>query len=103
MPAKVYLDIGAATAGAEGSKAIAALAESIKKDDLKVRITGYTDKSGDPATNEALAKRRAAGVRDALKAAGVAEANMEMKPPMIVEVGAATSDTEARRVEIARQ
>ena len=37
------------------------------------------------------------------KAAGVAETSMEMKPPMFVEVGAATTDAKARRVEVARQ
>jgi hypothetical protein len=42
-------------------------------------------------------------VRDALKAAGVAEASVEMKPPMFVEIGAGASDAEARRVEINKQ
>jgi outer membrane protein OmpA-like peptidoglycan-associated protein len=55
------------------------------------------------AKNEELAKNRAAAVRDALKAAGVAEANVEMKPPMFVEIGAAGGDAEARRVEINKQ
>ena len=55
------------------------------------------------AKNEELAKSRASAVRDALKAAGVAEANIEMKPPMFVEVGAAGGDAEARRVEINKQ
>ena len=59
LPAKVYYDLGAAAAGAAGSKTI--------------------------------------------KVAGAAEASMEMKPPVFMEVGAATSDAEARRVDIARQ
>jgi hypothetical protein len=41
-------------------------------------------------------------VRDALKAAGVAESSIEMKAPMFVEVGAGSSDAEARRVEISK-
>jgi outer membrane protein OmpA-like peptidoglycan-associated protein len=68
-----------------------------------VALTGYTDKTGDVAKNEELAKSRASAVRDALKAAGVAEASVEMKPPMFVEVGAGGSDAEARRVEINKQ
>jgi outer membrane protein OmpA-like peptidoglycan-associated protein len=36
------------------------------------------------AKNEALGKNRAAAVRDALRAAGAAEASVEMKPPMFV-------------------
>jgi len=103
LPAKVYFDVGAAAVGADSGKTIAAVADMIKKDNLKVTVTGYTDKTGDVAKNEELAKGRATAVRDALKAAGVAEANMEMKPPMFVEIGAAGSDAEARRVEINKQ
>ena len=103
LPAKVYFDVGAATIGVEGGKTIAAAAEAIKKDGLKVVITGYTDKTGDVAKNEELAKSRATAVLDGLKAAGVAEASVAMQPPMFVEVGAAGGDAEARRVEIAKQ
>jgi len=100
LPAKVYFEVGAANIGADGSKTIGVAADMIKKDGLKVTVTGYTDKTGDVAKNEELAKSRASAVRDALKAAGVDEANIEMKPPMFVEVGAAGGDAEARRVEI---
>jgi outer membrane protein OmpA-like peptidoglycan-associated protein len=103
LPVKVYFDVGAAAFGADGSKTVNDVADVIKKDGLKVSVTGYTDKTGDVAKNEELAKNRAAAVRDALKAAGVAEANVEMKPPMFVEVGAGGSDAEARRVEISKQ
>ena len=102
LPVKVYFEVGSAAIDADGTTTIAAIADTMKKDDLKVAITGYTDKTGDAATNEQLAKSRAAAVRDALKAAGVAEANMEMKPPLFVEAGASGGDAEARRVEINR-
>ena len=39
-------------------------------------------------------------MRDALKAAGIAEGNIELRPPVFVEVGAGGPDQEARRVEI---
>ena len=100
FPAKVYFDSGSASVDADGGKTVSATADAIKKDNLKVAVTGYTDKSGDTAKNEELAKNRAAAVRDALKAAGVPEADIEMKPPMFVEVGGTVTDTEARRVEI---
>jgi outer membrane protein OmpA-like peptidoglycan-associated protein len=103
LPAKVYFDVGAATIGAEGSKTIAAVADAIKQGGLKVALTGYTDKTGDVAKNEELAKARALAVRDAMQAAGVDAATIEMKSPMFVEVGAAGSDAEARRVEITKQ
>jgi hypothetical protein len=41
-------------------------------------------------------------VRDALKAAGVSEASIEMRPPLFVEQGAGGNDAEARRVEISK-
>ena len=100
FPAKVYFDTGSATVSADGGKTVSATADAIKKDNLKVAVTGYTDKTGDTAKNEELAKTRATAVRDALKAAGVPEADIEMKPPMFVEVGGAITDAEARRVEI---
>jgi hypothetical protein len=103
FPAKVYFDSGSATVGPDGTSMINAAADAIKKDNLKVTVTGYTDKTGDTAKNEELAKNRAAAVRDALKAAGVPESNVDMKPPLFVEVGVATDSAEARRVEISKQ
>ena len=98
--ARVYFDTGSAALGADGAKVIVAAAEAIKKDGLRVAITGYTDKTGDTAKNEELAKSRSLAVRNALKDAGVPEVALEMKPPLFVEAGGATSDPEARRVEI---
>src|SRR4029450_10903228 len=103
FPAKVYFDVGATAVSAEGLQTIAAVADVIKGDNLKVAIMGYTEKTGDVAANEELAKSRTTSVRDALKSAGVAEANMEVTPPFFVQVGAGGSDVEARRVEINKQ
>jgi outer membrane protein OmpA-like peptidoglycan-associated protein len=103
LPAKVYFEVGAATLGADASKTIGAVSDMVKKDGLKVAVTGYTDKTGDLAKNEELAKNRAKAVAEALKAAGVAEASIQMQPPMFVEAGAAGGDAEARRVEINKQ
>jgi hypothetical protein len=103
FPAKVYFETGSATVGADATSVINAAGDAIKKDNLKVVLTGYTDKTGDSAKNEELAKNRAGAVRDALKAAGVPEASIEMKPPLFVEVGAGADNAEARRVEISTQ
>ncbi|MFZ4748824.1 MAG: DUF937 domain-containing protein, partial [Sphingomonas sp.] len=100
--AKVYFDVGAATIAVDGSEKIAAAAGMIRNENLKVALTGYTDRTGDAMKNEELAKSRAAAVRDALLAAGVADANIEMRAPMFVEVGGAGGDAEARRVDIVR-
>jgi outer membrane protein OmpA-like peptidoglycan-associated protein len=100
FPFKVYFDTGSAAVGPVSGATVTAAAEAIKKDSAKVAITGYTDKTGDVAANEKLAKDRATAVRDALKAAGIAEGNIELRPPVFVEIGAGGPDQEARRVEI---
>ena len=99
-PFKAYFDTGSATIGPVANATITAAAEAIKKDNAKVALTGYTDKTGDVAKNEELAKSRALAVRDALKAAGVAEGNIEMRAPVFVEAGVGGADQEGRRVEI---
>ena len=100
FPARVYFDTGSASVGAEGSQTIMAVANALKGDNAKVVVTGYTDRTGDSAKNEELAKTRAMAVRDALTAAGVTEANIEMEPPLFVEAGAGPASAEGRRVEI---
>lgn len=102
--AKVYFGVGESAVSPAGSATIAEVAQTIRGGEWKVAITGYTDRSGDAAMNEELAKSRAIAVGEALKAAGVPAQNIEMKPPVSVEIGAATgADAEARRVEISRQ
>jgi outer membrane protein OmpA-like peptidoglycan-associated protein len=100
LPTAVFFETGSAAIGDEGRKKIASAADLIKKDAVKVDITGYTDKTGDLAKNEELAKERARAVRDALMAAGVAEASITMKPPAFVTGG--DNNEVARRVEIAK-
>jgi outer membrane protein OmpA-like peptidoglycan-associated protein len=68
--------------------------------DLKVDISGFADKTGNVEQNLDLALRRATAVRDALKAAGVADDRMSLKKPEQVILGAG-QDAEGRRVEIA--
>ncbi|HRD98687.1 MAG TPA: sodium-translocating pyrophosphatase, partial [Rubrivivax sp.] len=80
-----------------------ALADVIKgvAEGKKAVVSGFTDASGDPAKNVELAKHRAFAVRDALKAAGIAEDKIELKKP---EDTTATGDASlARRVEVTLQ
>lgn len=103
FPAKVFFANDSATIPADGGQVIQAAAASLKGDGGKVSITAYTDRTGDLAHNQELAKNRAVAVRDALVTAGVPTANIEMRPPAMVEAGAAnTMDADARRVEINR-
>lgn len=101
LPARIYFDVGAATVSADGYSTIAAVASMINREGLNVAVTGYTDQSGDLATNEALAKDRVLAVVDALRSEGVPDSAIRMQPPMFVEVGASEgTDAEARRVDI---
>ena len=64
----------------------------------KLVISGFHDATGDAAKNAELAKQRALAVRDALKAAGVTEQQIELKKPE--QLTASGSNAEARRVEV---
>jgi len=96
---KVFFEVGSSSLPAEASAAVNAAADFLKgKADAKVDVTGYTDKSGDVEKNLELAKERAKAVREALKAAGVPEDRINMKPP--VSITGSGDNAEARRVEI---
>jgi outer membrane protein OmpA-like peptidoglycan-associated protein len=80
--------------------AVEALADAITagKAGQKLVISGFHDSTGDPAKNADLAKQRALAVRDALKAAGVAESGIELKKPETAT--GSGNNAEARRVEV---
>ncbi|KVO07806.1 cytochrome c oxidase subunit II [Burkholderia ubonensis] len=95
----IYFETGKGTLPADAQSAIAAAADYAKAHpDAKLALSGFTDKSGSADANAELAKRRAQAVRDALKAAGVAEDHIILKKPETITGGADAK--EARRVEI---
>jgi cytochrome c oxidase subunit 2 len=99
LPASVYFDIGKSTLPADAKDAIAAAADYAKAHpDAKFTLSGYTDASGNANANAELAKRRAQAVRDALKAAGIAQDRIILEKPETITGG--TDAKEARRVEI---
>ncbi|WP_423457901.1 ammonium transporter [Ottowia sp. VDI28] len=97
--AKVLFESGKTEVGPEGQEAVKKVAEYVAANSgAKLLLSGFTDTSGDPATNAELAKNRAFAIRDALKSAGVPEAAIELKKPEeSVKVG---NPDEARAVEI---
>jgi K(+)-stimulated pyrophosphate-energized sodium pump len=97
---KFYFATGKADLAAGADAALAAVAKGASAG-KKAVVSGYTDATGDPAKNEELAKQRAFAVRDALKAAGVAEDKIELKKPEVVSGGG--DDAAARRVEVTLQ
>ncbi len=98
--AKIYFATGAKELPAGGAKSLEPVIATAKANTAaKVTLSGFHDATGDQAKNEELAKERAKAVREALKAAGIAEDRIEMKKP---EVVTGTGDNaEARRVEVA--
>ena len=100
-PVRIHFETGSTALGSENQKIVAAVAQKMKDiPDLKVDISGFADKTGNVEQNLELAQRRATAVRDALKAAGVAEDRMNIRKPEQVILGAG-QDAEGRRVEIA--
>ncbi len=100
LPAKVYFDVGKSTLNDSGKAVVTAIADLVKKDGGKVDLTGYADSSGNAAQNAQIAKNRAIAVRDALKADGVADTSINMKPP--ASFTGSGGDAEARRVEVSK-
>ncbi|HNK17247.1 MAG TPA: sodium-translocating pyrophosphatase [Piscinibacter sp.] len=97
---KFYFASGKAEVAAGAGAALADVAKAVSEGKRAV-LSGFTDASGDPAKNEELAKQRAFAVRDALKAAGVAEDKIELKKPE--QLTGSGDAAQARRVEVALQ
>lgn len=97
---KFYFASGKADLAAGANEALADVVTGANAG-RQVTISGFHDATGDAAQNAELAKQRALVVRDALTAAGVAEAQIELKKPE--QVTGTGSDAEARRVEISLQ
>ncbi len=95
---KIMFDSGKSELGAPAQASIKAAAALLSSNPgVKIALSGYADRTGSPDANLELAKQRAMAVRNALKAAGVAEGRIALKKPEFV-IGGAESD--ARRVEI---
>ena len=97
--AKVLFASGKTEVPAESADAMKKVVEFLAAGkDAKVQLSGYNDPSGDPVKNAELSKLRAFAVRDALKAAGVAEDRIVLKKPE--DTNKAGNPDEARAVEI---
>jgi photosynthetic reaction center cytochrome c subunit len=95
---RVLFDVGRKDLSAEAVRLIGDTAQALKANPgVKVSLSGFADRTGNADANLELAKQRAFAVRDALKAAGVAEDRIELKKPEFV-IGDASADS--RRVDI---
>jgi len=97
---KLYFDSGKSDLPADAAGKIDALAAKAKANAAaKIAISGYHDATGNLEQNQELAKQRATKVRDALKAAGIADDRLELKKPEQTQGGSVDS-AEGRRVEV---
>lgn len=94
---KFYFATGNAELAAGAGEALADMVKGAQSGH-KLVISGFHDAVGNATFNAALARRRALAVRDALKAAGVDDKQIELKKPE--QLTGTGSDAEARRVEI---
>lgn len=99
LPGKIYFATGKSALPAESKTVIDAVIAYVKANgDAKLEVSGFVDATGNADQNKELAKQRALAVRDALKAAGIAEDKINMKKPEVLT--GAGDNKEARRVEI---
>lgn len=98
--AAVYFDTGKAVVNAKGADDLKALVATAGAG-ARFAVSGFHDAKGDPAKNAELAKQRAFAVRDALKAAGVAEDRVELRKPEATSAATGPeAEAAARRVEV---
>jgi K(+)-stimulated pyrophosphate-energized sodium pump len=97
--AKIYFESNSFATPVDSNKMLADLVSYSKSSaNSKLSISGFHDKTGDPAKNQELAKNRAKVVKDLLLSAGVPEDRIMMQKP--TETTGGGEDKEARRVEV---
>jgi photosynthetic reaction center cytochrome c subunit len=97
----VLFGVGSAALGTDAIETLKPLVDGLKANpDAKVSISGFHSATGDLATNQDLAKRRAFSVRGALLAAGVADDRMVLEKPLSTEANLSGEDPRSRRVDV---
>ena len=100
--AMLLFAVGSSSLSGDAVKGLEPLISALKANPLaKITVLGYHSASGDLAQNQALAKQRAFEVRDAIKAAGIAEDHVVLEKPKSADANLAGEDPKARRVELA--
>lgn len=95
---KFFFATGKAELAGGTNEALAEVVKGVLEGGKTAVVSGFHDATGDAAVNAELAKQRALGVREALKALGVAEDKVELKKPEALQ--GSGSNAEARRVEV---
>jgi outer membrane protein OmpA-like peptidoglycan-associated protein len=96
---KLHFEVGKADLPADAASQVAPLVDYLKgAPEARLGISGFHDKSGDPAANRELAKNRALATRALLVNAGAPADRLILVRPQETEGGA--DDADARRVEV---
>lgn len=97
---KVYFAVNQKTPPEETAKQLDSLITYARSNpNAKIGISGYADKTGDPAKNAELSKERAMAVKNQLISAGMPEDRIILQKPTDVTVDKA-DDKESRRVDV---
>lgn len=97
--ARVHFASGKTDLPADAADLLKDVVSRLNSDGTAVAVlSGFHDKTGDPAVNAELAKKRAFAVRDLLVASGIDLARIELRKPQETTGGA--DDREARRVDV---
>ena len=96
---KIYFASGMSEVAAGTAEKLATMIAAAKAAPArKLVLSGYHDASGDPQKNAEIAKNRAAGVKQLLLAAGIADEAIVMEKPQATLGG--SDEVQARRVEV---
>ncbi len=97
----LYFGVGSSALEGAQAKGLAQLTVTMTQRARTVAtISGYHSAAGTLAANQELAKQRAFAVRDALLAAGIAEARVRLEKPQQTSANVNGEDPAARRVEV---
>jgi photosynthetic reaction center cytochrome c subunit len=97
----LYFGVGSSALATDQSKGLEQIVATLGAQRSRVAfVSGYHSASGELAANQELAKQRAFSVRDALVAAGVPAARVQLDKPQQTEANIAGEDPSARRVEV---
>ena len=94
----IYFPRGQATLDTDAKRALRISAAAYVGIGTEIVVTGYADKTGNPAANAELAKKRAIAVRDELVHLGVEQRRIRLAPP--ASVTGSDADDQARRVDL---